>query len=385
MPAIRLSTIGVVLAMSMFVLGRPAARAATELHVTTPYPAVVVAAGESVTFPIEVVAPGRQRVDLSVSGAPGGWTAVLRGGGFLIDGVYTDPEGPPEVDLEVTVPKDAEAGRHSIVLTGESESAGTDVLTLVVRVTRVETGQVTLTAEFPRLQGPAASTFEFDLDLGNDTPRETVFDLEAAGPPGWQVSVVPASEQLASSVKVPGGQSEGLTVEVDPPDQAVAGAYPIAVRASGGGVAATAELVVQITGSFDLTLTTPDERLNADVSAGDPTDVQLVVLNEGTAPLREVTLEASTPAEWEVEFRPETIAEIPPGEAVRVTAVVTAADEAVAGDYIVTLRAETLETDDEIDLRTTVRTSGAWGLVGVGLIATALGGLAALFRRYGRR
>lgn len=366
-------------------LGWPPALAATELHVTTPYPAVAVAAGESVTFPLEVVAPGRQRVDLSVSEVPRGWSAVLRGGGFLIDGVYTDPDGPPEVDLEISIPEDARQGRHGIVVTGVSETSGSDTLVLVVQVSRVEAGQVSLTAEFPRLQGPAGSTFEFALTLENETPRETVFDLEAAGPSGWQVRVVPSSEELASSVKVGGGQSEGLTVEVDPPDQAVAGAYPIGVRATGGGMSAVAELTVEITGSFGLTLTTPDERLNADVSAGDSTDLQLVLVNDGTAPLREVGLEATSPSGWEVTFRPETVAEIPPGESVSVTARITPADEAVAGDYVVTLRADTPEVSDEIELRATVRTSGMWGLVGVGLIAAALGGLAAVFRRYGRR
>ena len=103
------------------------------------------------------------------------------------------------------------------------------------------------------------------------------------------------------------------------------------------------------------------------------------------APLREVDLSATSPTGWTTEFRPEQIPEIAPGDSARVVAIITPSKDAVAGDYIVTLRATAAETNDEIDLRTTVRTSAAWGLVGVALIVAAIAGLGLLFRRYGRR
>jgi uncharacterized membrane protein len=199
------------------------------------------------------------------------------------------------------------------------------------------------------------------------------------------VTVTPSGETLASSVEVGAGSSSRLTVEVDPSDQAAAGTYPILVQATGGGQTVETELVVEIVGSYAITVTTPDERLNADASAGDPTEVGLVVFNDGSAPLRDVTLDAATPSDWEVTFRPEAIAEIPPGESARVMAVITPSEDAVAGDYIVTIGAEIAETSDEVDLRVTVRTSPLWGLVGGGLIVAALVGLGVLFRRYGRR
>jgi uncharacterized membrane protein len=40
---------------------------------------------------------------------------------------------------------------------------------------------------------------------------------------------------------------------------------------------------------------------------------------------------------------------------------------------------------EDVDLRTTVRTSGLWGFVGIALILAALGGLWWVFQRYGRR
>jgi uncharacterized membrane protein len=375
------------LVMGSFILGWVPATAlaqAAGLVLTTPFPSVAVAPGERVTFDLSVHAPGRQRVDLEVERVPRGWDAVLRGSGFVIGGVFSDPDDPPGVTLEVTVPDAASPGMYRVVVTGSS-TTGTDELPIDIRIADVAAGGVGLTAEFPRLQGPADASYQFSLQLGNDTPRSTVFDLEGAGPPGWQVTVKPSTEELASSVEVEAGQSASLTVEVDPPDQTPAGAYPIRVRASGGGEGAETELTVRIIGNFAMTVTTPDERLNADVSAGSPAEVQIVVRNDGSAPLHEVQLSATSPRDWEVTFRPESIPEIAPGESVRAVAIVTPSDEAVAGDYIVTLSARTAETSSEVDLRTTVRTSAVWGVFGAALIVAAVAGLGVLFRRYGRR
>jgi uncharacterized membrane protein len=380
---IRPLAIGAVLALLAW--PTPAAgQTASGLHVTTPYPAVTVAPGESVTFDIDVAASAWERVDLQLAEVPTGWDAILRGGGFLIGGVFTDAEGTARVELEVRVPTSAEPGSHRIVVLGSS-AVGADRLELDLRVSRVEVGGVSLTTDFPRLQGPAGATYRFDLQLSNDTPRDAVFDLRGAGPAGWQVTVKPAGQELATSVEVAAGSSTSLSVEVDPPDQTPAGVYPVVVRAAGGGAVAQAKLAVRIIGNYGLTLTTPDERLNADVAAGKPTEVPLVVVNDGTAPLREVDLSATSPTGWTTEFRPEQIPEIAPGDSARVVAIITPSKDAVAGDYIVTLRATAAETNDEIDLRTTVRTSAAWGLVGVALIVAAIAGLGLLFRRYGRR
>jgi uncharacterized membrane protein len=52
---------------------------------------------------------------------------------------------------------------------------------------------------------------------------------------------------------------------------------------------------------------------------------------------------------------------------------------------VVTLKASTQDTNQSIDVRVTVETSPIWGIVGALLILLALGGLAWVFRRYGRR
>lgn len=379
----RIVAIGAVAAL-LVALGAPAARSAPGPSVTTPYPAVVVGPGDTVTFDLTVSAPGRQRVDLAVEGVPKGWRAVLRGGGFVIDGVMTDPDRPPAVELEVQVPPDAPPGRYGLRVVGRAAS-GVDVLGIDLRVSRGAEGGVTLTTDSPRLAGPADSTFTFDLQLRNDTPRDATFDLEGAGPPGWLVDVRPVGEQLATSIRVGGGESESVQVEVDPPDDTVAGRYPVLVRAAGGGLSARAELTVEVTGNYELVFTTPDERLSADVGAGGTTTVVMVVRNTGTAPLADLRFDADPPTDWTVRFAPERIAQVAPGDSVPVRVLITPAGDAVAGDYIVRLSARNDQVSEDVDLRTTVRTSGLWGFVGIALILAALGGLWWVFQRYGRR
>ncbi len=161
--------------------------------------------------------------------------------------------------------------------------------------------------------------------------------------------------------------------------------YPIKVLASAPGQRAEADLAVEITGTFDLLLTTPDQRLNAEAVAGRATTLNLLVANEGSAPLMGVDLTATPPSGWDVTFDPEVIEQIAPGQTADVTATITPAGEALAGDYRITMRASVPEANDQIEIRTTVNTSALWGFVGVGIIAVAFAGLAAVFRRFGRR
>jgi uncharacterized membrane protein len=374
---------GILLAIPALFIHAPAV-AQEGIQVRTPYPAVAVEAGKRVTFDLEVVAGSPQSVALDIAQQPDGWTSTLRGGGFVIAGVFADPDEPPGVQLEVEVPPDAEQGDYGIEVVAEG-SDGSSRLRLRLRVAEAVAGSVELTGEFPSLRGASDATFTFDLDLANNTPEEIAFQLDASGPEGWAVEARPTGEQQAATANVAGGEVAGVQVEVDPPDDTTAGSYPIALRASGGGQEATAELEVEITGNYAMTLTTPDERLNAEITSGRSTQVPLVIRNDGTAPLQGVELTSDPPAEWEVAFEPQIVDQIPPGESARVTATVTPSGAAVAGDYVMGLEARAEQTNASADLRVTVQTSRLWGVVGLGLIGAAVAGVAWVFRRYGRR
>lgn len=73
------------------------------------------------------------------------------------------------------------------------------------------------------------------------------------------------------------------------------------------------------------------------------------------------------------------------GETAQVTAHVTPSDEALTGDYVVTITASTSETSDSAEFRVSVKTSMVWGVVAVVILAAIIGVIGWIFRKYGRR
>lgn len=351
---------------------------------TTDYPAIRVGPGQKAELSLKVTSDRVERVDLAIVESPPGWRARLTGGGFEIGAVYTNPQSPPTVNLEVNVPADAGQGRQRVLVRGTS---GRQVIDLPVDfdVAADVAGAFTLTTDFTRLRGAATDTFTFNLTLESNSPRQATFNLDAAGPRGWDVSARPTTQQQAATVTVQPGSTASVEVRVDPPDDAKAGTYPIRVRAAGPGGSLQADLAVEIVGSYSLELSTANERMNARGSAGRTSSVTLVVRNNGSAPLQGVTFSATPPSGWDVEFRPSRIDVVPAGESRTVVARIRPSGDAVAGDYAVTLTASGGGKTDTVDLRFAVKTSGWWGLVGVLVIAAAVAVLLWVFRRFGHR
>jgi uncharacterized membrane protein len=355
------------------------------LTIVTPYPAVAVEPGDQVSFDLTISAPNPTQVALTASGVPEGWNAAFRGGGFEVDSVMVGAGTEAEVEFSVTVPADAPEDAVPITIRADSGSESVE-LDLQIRVSAAAGGEVTMTPDFPGLRAPAGETAEFRVSLQNDTPADLQFELSASGPQGWQVEARPASEEGATTLAVEAGSSENITVEATSPPNAEAGEYPITVTATAeGGQEVSTELIVAVVGSYSMDLSTADQRLNAEVTVGSSSDLALLVVNTGTAPLTAVSMRATPPSGWEVTFDQETVPEIPPGETAVVTATITPSEQAVAGDYVITFSASSEEADDEIEVRTTVNPSPVWGILGIGLIVLTLVGLAWVFRRFGRR
>ena len=388
----RVSHALVVAAVTVTALAAPAAAqetppsipTPTTVSITSPFVGVAVKPGDSATFDVTVAAPPGDRVGLAIEGLPEGWEGELRGGGFVVDSIQVDATGQVALQLQVDVPADAAEGDYpiSVAATGGS---GNDQLSLGIRVAATVGGSVSMSTEFPALQGPADSTFSFDLSLVNNTPSEVQFGLSASGPEGWLTEIRPSGEAQASTVTVAAGETATVTVSVDPADAAPAGDYVITARAEGGGQSAESELGVQITGSFAVDINTVNEALNVTVRGEEATDLPLVVTNAGTAPLVGVTMTATPPQGWDVAFDQEVLEGLEPGQSAQVTATITPSGDAINGDYVITFSAGVAEATDQVDVRATVETSAIWGLVGIAVIVVALVGLTMVFRRYGRR
>ena len=376
-----------VVAMLGLALGftfRPVRAAGLEL--STPYPGITVVPGEKVSFPLEIRYNGSGRkVGVAVIEKPEGWETSLEGRGKAVHQVFVGSDHNPGLDLKVQVPAEAEEGNYQVKVRAEGGGLAS-VLTLDLLVSREGTGGGEMIAQYPQLQGPSGVTFQFRVDLTNNTPREQSYSLGAQVPAGWQVTFSPAydSKQIAS-LSLEAGKSQGLDVKITPPANVAAGKYTIPVTAVSAANRVQTELVVIITGSYDLILTTPSGRLNAQTVAGRETALALEVQNDGSADLENITFSSREPTGWSVTFSPEQIEKLAPGEKRQVTAHIKPAAKAIAGDYLVNLTASTRETSGTAQIRVLVKTSTLWGLVGIVIILAVIAGVGAAFRQYGRR
>jgi uncharacterized repeat protein (TIGR01451 family) len=358
-----------------------------QLTITTTYPSIAVDPGGTAKFPIQVTSPGVERVDLTVEGAPEGFTTTLKGGGLIVGSVMTTGTNvAPALELDVKVPEGTVAGTHPITVHAVGTSGRSDLAVDLV-VADNTGGAVALTTDVIGQRGASSATFTFNLRLANDTAQELTFTVEGQGPEGWTVTAQPSGQAQAASVVVGAGDTENLTATVKPDPNAVAGNYPVVITATAGDYSAEAQLIVQITGSYSFVMTSADGRVNTSATAGQATGFQVVLTNTGSADLANVALTATPPSGWTVTWDTPSIAVIPVGQTATATAQITPASNAIAGDYIVTLtaRADQVTAAQTIQLRTTVETSSVWGFVGIALIVLVLIGLFLVFRRYGRR
>ena len=63
----------------------------------------------------------------------------------------------------------------------------------------------------------------------------------------------------------------------------------------------------------------------------------------------------------------------------------TPGDSAIAGDYVCTFTAGCSETSADAELLVSVKTQTIWGIVAVLVILALIAGVAAVFKKYGRR
>jgi len=348
------------------------------------YPSQEAAIGDTVTFDLTIQAATPQTVRLDVQGLPEGWTSTFRGGGKIVRAVYVGPDHDASVDLRIELPDNVESATYqfSVVASG----AGNEVsLPLEIVVQEKLPPRLRFDVDLPTLRGTSSTTFRFNVTLKNEGDEEITVNLVADTPPGFEVAFKLTGQEV-TSVLLGANESKRLSIEARPYVELPAGSYPIEVVAQGGEAQATVTLTAEVTGQPDLNVTGVDGRLSGQAYVGRETTLKLLIQNTGSAPARGVELSASQPSGWKVEFDPEQIAEIPTGEQVEVTMKVRPSEQAIAGDYMVTVRARPEDgATESAEFRITVKTSTMWGLVGVALIAVAVFVVAQAVMRFGRR
>jgi uncharacterized membrane protein len=355
------------------------------LSLSTAYPSMVIGIGETVAFNLDVRSPFPQTVDLEVADLPEDWTAEFRGDGRIIQSVFVGAE-PAQVELRVTPPDTVTAGTFTLSAVALGSSGRMEFPIHLIVKDKVP-AQLAFETEFPTLRGGSDSPFNFSTTLKNDGDEDITVNLLAEAPKEFAVTFKSAGKDITNlPTDIPAGSSERIDITAQPLTTLPVGTYPITVLAQGETSETSLALNAEVTGQPQLVITTPDERLSGDAYLGRSTPIKLILRNTGNSPAAGVTLSASSPAGWTVTLDPEEVIEVPAEGEVEVTANVRPAEKAVAGDYMVTFRAQPNEgTSKSADFRVTVRTSTLWGVVGIALIAVAVAIVGLAVVRFGRR
>lgn len=369
--------------------GIKSARADGGLELSTTYPGITVKSGTDAIFSLKVSnktgAP--QNVAVSIESIPNGWTYSLTGQGNPITRVYVENDATAGITFTATIPADAAEDTYPITLKATSIDTGiTDTLKLEVKISKQDVKSGTFTTQYPAIQGPSTATYQFSTNLTNNSGEDQMYSLSSNAPTGWKVIFKPAyQDQEIASLSVPSGGSQTISVTITPVYNVTKGEYTINCAAVSAKDTLSVDLVVGITGTYELFLTSENEVLNADAYAGNETAVNLIVKNNGTADISNVQVVASAPTNWNVRFEPSEIGTLAAGDTKSVTAYIKPANNAIAGDYVVSFAAASAEAQSQSSFRVTVKTSTLWGIVGIAIILILVAGLIVVFMKFGRR
>lgn len=357
------------------------------LYLLTDYPALSVRPGTTSTISLRMqnYEQPPERFALSVEGVPSGWTATLLGGGQPVAAVMPPTNGSVSLQLRLDVPADAPMATQNLTIT--AQGPGTAVsLPIAVTLAKELPAKLALKPQLPAVRGNARSSFEYTVDIKNDSGKNLLVSLAAVAPANFDTSFTEAyGSQELTSIPVEAGQSKDVKLKVRPPTTVGAGLYNVTMRAAAEDATAETQLTLDITGQPRLGISGRDGLVSARAEAGSETSIPVVITNSGTAPADEVELSGSGPAGWKITFEPKMIDKLAPNQNREVQALVTPAAKAIAGDYVATMRASARGDSSSAEFRITVSTSTVWGVAGAGLIAAALLVMVGAVARYGRR
>ncbi|MCS6908660.1 MAG: NEW3 domain-containing protein [Anaerolineales bacterium] len=355
------------------------------LTLFTEYPSQVVGIGETITIPMTLRGGTKpQIVQLEATKVPEGWTVTFRGGGKIVKSVFVEPDTDADFDLRLEQPKDVQPGEYTFTVRAKGQGEQAE-LTLQITIQEKTPPSISLDCDLPTLRGSPTQTFRYDVSLRNEGSDELSVNLSAEVDPRFQVKFRLTGQEIIN-LPLPSKETKRLSVEVQPIANVPAGSYPIKIVAEGAEARAELGLVAEVTGQPEISITAPDGRLSGQAYAGRDSSLKIILRNNGSAPALNVQLSSSEPSGWTVSFDPKTVEQIPAGEQVEVTANIRPSEKAVAGDYIVNITARPSEgASKTAEFRITVLTSTLWGVVGIVLIAVAVGVVGMAVMRFGRR
>jgi len=254
---------------------------------------------------------------------------------------------------------------------------------------------------YPEIQAEAGTAYEFTFkvtyDIGDEPygleedVTDKVFDIIVEYPDGWFAAATPAyqKEVEITAVKLKNATEENLRVVALPLIDMEPGEFDIKVTIKStiedDPLEGSTELTAIVTSTYKMDLKTKSGRLSTEVTSGKDNHYKLIITNNGSSNIENISLNSNEPQGWKISFDTEEIEVLEAGEDIEIDANISPADKAIAGDYVVKFSASSDNAEDDIELRITVETPTIWGIIGIAVIVIVIVGVAFIFARLGRR
>lgn len=244
--------------------------------------------GQTVAFPVNVSNPGAfvQRVDLSYSGANGGWLSISATPFTLQPGTYRI------VYYNFTIPGTQAPTSFDFNVLGSinwSQPARNRTLTLTLEVSQVY--GVVASSTVTQAAGLPGSTVSFNISVRNNGTGTDNFTLQVSN--GTQAGVVSLSATSITGLAAGTSQNITVTIDIQGAPAPAAGSYYYALTATSSGNSSRASSVVltlQVQQTYSLSASVTPSYQTAD--PGDATTYTVEVVNNGNGP-DTVTLQKS--------------------------------------------------------------------------------------------
>lgn len=253
--------------------------------------------------------------------------------------------------------------REDIFASSEMEDQAPD------RVIASREGTVDLTLQ---LENTGIVDQKFELGTETDSAIKTSFNYQ-----GFNLT----------EIYVPAGESRMVDAKLEVPSETTVDTHKVKLIAQNRSIS-TENIDVQVEGNTkERRMDMEMDQMYSAVRSGEETNLRVSLRNSGEARIQDVNITVNGPDSWDLEVEPSSIAEIRPRYGRESSGInVKVPQEAEPGDYIIEVSAQSERVSVEPqEVRVQVREKSGLSSLGVILMAISIGGLVAVYRKFGRR
>lgn len=266
--------------------------------------------------------------------------------------------GSLNLDMRVTIPSTFD---EEVIITLMASGTKDATLEFTIFPKTSITQEIDLRSTYLSVSEEIGKTINFPLSIINKGDIDEIVDLIGIVPSGWSISFVTGTQMAVQSLSLASGQSETLTIKVDPSEDSVVGDYLIVINAvsEDNVLRDSLELEVNLreaTSDVEIITTFTD----VTVEAGENIKFRIAIWNKGETDALFLLTVLSVPVNWKTVFTSDDIeissVLVTAGESLTLQLEVTPPGAVETGEYPIIVYAE---SDDglitkQIDLKVSV-------------------------------